>query len=227
MDLQLVAVLCWLNFTGYSSAWENCRNLLFFTHWGSSCCHLRHFRSLLQLQKTIFDWEVKIVLLHQFLQVIYGKVRHMNPLYHARCQKCQGVQELNYSRKFFPLSRFVCYCSMGKCRNCPGQISLCAGKYWPEFCVMFDTTAHILSREQQNPIHARHSRPSLWLTNSFVTMGEVIWAKLFKFMEKWQPHSLTKLGAAEQQNRSSLQNTSLFFGISSIFIFYFVITAIS
>ena len=35
-------------------------------------------------------------------QVICAKVRRMNTLYHARCQKCQGVQELNYNPQFFP-----------------------------------------------------------------------------------------------------------------------------
>ena len=35
-------------------------------------------------------------------QLICAKVRHVSPLYHARCQKCQGVQQLNYNPQFFP-----------------------------------------------------------------------------------------------------------------------------
>ena len=83
---------------------------------------------------------------------------YMKPLYHARCQKCGRVQQLNYSRQFFPLSRSP-VCSMGKCRNCPGQISLRRAILTRIFRDVWHGGTYP-PLKQQNPIHARHS-PSL------------------------------------------------------------------
>ena len=114
---------------------------------------------------------------------IYAK-----PLYHARCQKCPGMQQLNHSGgNFSSCQDFVC---MGKCRNCPQRPDFSpAGGFGPDFCDVRQTSTfcYIL---WQSPL----------LTNSFVTIGREFEPSCSNSQKSGR---FTKLGVlAEQQNRS-------------------------
>ena len=101
------------------------------------------------------------------------------PLYHARCQKCPGMQQLNHSSgNFSSCQDFVC---MGKCRNCPQRPDFSpAGGFGPDFCDVRQTSTfcYILWQSPLLP------SPDKLLCHNW----EGIWAKLFKFTEKWQVH---------------------------------------
>ena len=139
--------------------------------------------------------QVKFVLFLQFLSYLCHLLETFEPLVSWMMSKVQ--EELNYifSRCQDPLLLY-----MGKCRNCPGQISLWA--ILTRIFVMFDT--HILwnNKTQFMPV-----TPSLSLTDKLLCHnGRGNLSQTVQIHGKVAT-SLSKLGAAEQQNRSSPQNT--------------------